>query len=237
MAQIKGIQVGANIGNSAKIATTAQNAASIMANAGKNVTNTLGAYSGAAASKANAISAQAQTAQGLFNQGSVDNANAITQANFEKTMEYNATEAQKNRDWQEHMASTAYQRTVADMIKAGINPIMASQLGATSSGSGATASTSAPSGQAASEGNYTGQMENMSSTLALIGAIASSFSQAMSGLSALKDINITLNSHEKTDISKWLEGLLYGRDKNGNINSHNLGTFFWNNYIKNPFWK
>ncbi len=53
---------------------------------------------------------------------------------------FNAAEAQKNRDWQEKMSNTSYQRAVTDMKKAGINPILAAQNGGANTGSGATAS-------------------------------------------------------------------------------------------------
>ena len=36
-------------------------------------------------------------------------------------MNYNSAEALANREWQEHMSNTAYQRTVEDMKKAGIS--------------------------------------------------------------------------------------------------------------------
>lgn len=53
---------------------------------------------------------------------------------------YNAEQAQKNRDWQEYMSNTSYQRAVADLQKAGLNPILAYSQGGASTPSSSAAS-------------------------------------------------------------------------------------------------
>lgn len=53
--------------------------------------------------------------------------------------EANREEAQKNRDWQENLSNTAYQRQMADLKAAGLNPTAATALGGASTPSGAQA--------------------------------------------------------------------------------------------------
>lgn len=71
-------------------------------------------------------------------------------AEAEATRQFNMQEAAKNRDWQKSMSDTAHQREIADLMAAGLNPVLSAMNGnGASVGSGATASSSTPSGQSA----------------------------------------------------------------------------------------
>lgn len=60
-------------------------------------------------------------------------------------MNYNSAEAMANREWQEKMSSTAYQRAVEDMKKAGLNPILAFANGGASTPGGSAGTISGAS--------------------------------------------------------------------------------------------
>lgn len=102
-------------------------------------------------------------------------------------MQFSADEAQKLRDWQAEQSNTAYQRAVADMRKAGLNPVLAYAQGGASTPSGAA-------GQGVSSARHAPQL-NLENVTATFKSLLANIEQSAN------------NAKTYTDAQKWSTGV------------------------------
>lgn len=153
--------------------------------------------------------------------------------NWREAAAFNAEQARLQREWQEKMANTVYQRTVEDMRKAGINPVLAAGmgLGTASVSGGSAASIGSPesymantyadrvssaesSGQSQSSGQSWGEsgfatfLESMTTLISgLTGAMSSGLSVNVA-LNTLEDLtDRDENKDGQEDITDSISGI------------------------------
>lgn len=86
------------------------------------------------------LGAGASLLGGLIGYKGTADTNSANARQVAQTNAFNAAEAQRNRDFQERMSDTQYQRAVADMRAAGLNPALAYQQGGAGTPGGSSAS-------------------------------------------------------------------------------------------------
>lgn len=106
---------------------------------GNNANAAFNASQGSATTANNLMNQQWNNAN-ILNMMSAGAANIMNVLSQTSAKSYNSREAELARNWQRAMRKTAYQDTMEDMKKAGLNPILAAQNGATSTPSASGAS-------------------------------------------------------------------------------------------------
>ena len=155
------------------------------------------AYEVNSADKANQFTAEQNKAAMDFSAQQAALDRAFQQSSADKAMQFSADQAALTREWETQMSNSAYSRAMADLKKAGVNPLLAVTAGQSStptvgaasgfSSAGATASGYSGSGMKANASGIVQSIVSMINTQStnsakIVASAISSISNLLGGL-------------------------------------------------------